>query len=160
MKGARFAALTAREGEHLLDQVPGALAGTLGPFQVAFQLEVVVFRRAFLGEHDVAHHAGEDIVEVMGDTAGEMADGLHLLGLAQLRLQLDTCLFRLLALGDVARECDEPVHPADGGTLQQHFVPVQAAVLVAAVPFQALRPAGPDLGDVLVRLLQGVRGLA
>ena len=31
---------------------------------------------------------GEQVVEIVGDAAGQLSDGLHLLGLAQLRLQL------------------------------------------------------------------------
>ena len=40
---------------------------------------------------------GEDVVEVVGDAAGQLADRLHLLGLAQLLLELD-------ALGHVAAD--------------------------------------------------------
>ena len=39
------------------------------------------------GQHDVAGDAGQDVVEVVGDAAGELADRLHLLGLAQLLLE-------------------------------------------------------------------------
>ena len=39
-------------------------------------------------ELDVAADGGEQVVEVVRDAAGELADGLHLLRLAELRLQL------------------------------------------------------------------------
>ena len=38
------------------------------------------------GELGVAEDHAEEVVEVVGDAAGELADGLHLLGLEQLRL--------------------------------------------------------------------------
>ncbi len=37
---------------------------------------------------EIAHHRHQEIVEVMGDTAGELADRFHLLRLAQLLLGL------------------------------------------------------------------------
>jgi hypothetical protein len=43
---------------------------------------------ALARQHDVAGDAGEDVVEVVGDAAGELADRLHLLRLAQLALEL------------------------------------------------------------------------
>ena len=39
------------------------------------------------GQRDVAHDAGQDIVEVVGDAAGQVADRLHFLRLPQLRLE-------------------------------------------------------------------------
>ena len=48
--------------------------------------------------------AGDDrqeVVEVVRDAAGELADGLHLLDLAQLRLALPQSLLRALALGNI-----------------------------------------------------------
>ena len=40
------------------------------------------------GQVGVADDRGEDVVEIVGDTPGEGADGLHFLGLPKLRLQL------------------------------------------------------------------------
>jgi len=59
---------------------------------------------------------GEDVVEVVGDPAGERAQGLHLLGLAELG-------FEFLPLGDVARGRKDAHHgsrliPVDRGVVK------------------------------------------
>ena len=43
---------------------------------------------AHVQEGDVALNDGKDVVEIMGDAGGQLAEGLHLLGLAELRFQL------------------------------------------------------------------------
>ena len=43
-------------------------------------------RAVFLGHFRIAEDGPEDIVEIMGDAAGQGADGLHLLGLLKLGL--------------------------------------------------------------------------
>ena len=61
-------------------------------------LEAVgALRQAALQELDVADDDGEQVVEVVRDAAGELADGLHLLGLPQ-------GLLGLQALGDLLRD--------------------------------------------------------
>ena len=45
---------------------------------------------------------GEDVVEIVGDAAGELADGFHFLGLAQLLFQAFLRQGRLLAFGNIA----------------------------------------------------------
>ena len=59
------------------------------------------------GQRRVAEHHGEQVVEVVGDAAGEPAHRLHLLRLPQLLLEQ-------VALGDVARVDDDG---ADGGVV-------------------------------------------
>jgi hypothetical protein len=49
----------------------------------------------------VAEHAREQIVEVVGNAAGEGADGFHLLRLAQLLFTARECTFGFAACGDV-----------------------------------------------------------
>ncbi len=77
--------LLAAEGEQLASECSGALSGSSdflgGPAQRGvgpdtLQEELGVSRD---------HH--EQVVEVMGDAAGEATDGFHLLGLAELLLQ-------------------------------------------------------------------------
>ena len=51
-------------------------------------------RQPPLDQADAAEHGGEQIVEIVGDAAGQLADRVHLAGLEQLLLEL-------LALGDV-----------------------------------------------------------
>jgi hypothetical protein len=43
---------------------------------------------AFAGQCHIAHDPGEQVVEVVRDAAGQLADGFHLLRLAKLRLEL------------------------------------------------------------------------
>ena len=55
---------------------------------------------ALFQELQIADDDGEQIVEIVGDAAGELAHGLHLLRLAELLLHLP-------ALGDVFLDRDE-----------------------------------------------------
>ena len=76
--------LAAAEGEQLPRQAGGALGGLGDLLRGA--------RRRFLqsGRHQqrgVAVNDGEDVVEIVRDAAGKLADGLHFLRLAQLLLQ-------------------------------------------------------------------------
>jgi hypothetical protein len=48
---------------------------------------------------EVAHHRHQQIVEIVRDAAGQLADGLHLLGLAQLLLRLSRGGHRLHQIG-------------------------------------------------------------
>jgi len=48
-----------------------------------------------------SHHRGQQVVEVVGDTAGQLADRLHLLGLGELQLEV-------LLLGGVDEMQDDP----------------------------------------------------
>ena len=86
--------LAAAEGEELAGEVGGALGG---------QADLLGGVQRFLGQfrrqgkqRGMALNDGEDVVEIMGDAAGELADGFHFLGLAQLGL-------KILPFGDVAR---------------------------------------------------------
>ena len=56
-------------------------------------------------------------------------------------------LFDAFALGDLACDGDQAVDTAEGRAFEGHLVPVQAAVLVATVPFEALRRAGARQPD-------------
>src|SRR6202035_53158 len=60
----------------------------------------------------VPQDRAEDVVEVMGDTAGQCPDRLHLLRLPQLRLQVFLVDLRLLSRGDVNCRADEPIRLA------------------------------------------------
>ena len=74
--------LAAAEGEQLAGEGCGALADLLGgPDGHSGQIA------ARQQERGVAVDNGEDVVEIMSDAAGQLADGVHLLGLAQLVLQ-------------------------------------------------------------------------
>ena len=78
----KLAHLAAAEGQELAYQV----SGLEGAFEHAFQVGPVgaALVQVFHGQLGVADDHREDIVEVVGDAPGQVADGLHLLGLAQL----------------------------------------------------------------------------
>ncbi len=97
--------LPAREGEQLAREqraaVGGALRG-LGPFEHA---------RVAVVAHDDQVQAVDDhrqqVVEVVRQAKGELADGLQLLRLRQRLLRLLQAQQRLVAFGDVARDLGE-----------------------------------------------------
>ncbi len=105
----------------------------------AVSISWMSFRSSFLAVLDraerepaVAGDRGEQVVEVVCDAAGEAPDRVHLLRLAQLRLELAALVLVLLAFGDVAREREDQlgiaVGVADRGRLALEHDPV--AVLV------------------------------
>ena len=98
--GRRLQHLPAAEREQLAGQAGGAL-GRL--------LDLRDLRRGAGSSGEVvaepvgvAEDRGEQVVEVVRDAAGELADRLHLLALSQAVLEI-------APLGDVARDGDEPV---------------------------------------------------
>src|SRR5437660_323756 len=58
-----------------------------------------------------AGNDGQQVIEVVGEAAGQSPDGLHLLRLAELILELRPRLFRLLALRDVLDHAEHPRRP-------------------------------------------------
>ena len=91
--------LAAAEGEDAPDQVLRARGGLANLFQ-AVPL-VRRFARLQPGQLDVAEDRLQQVVEVVGDAAGQRADGLHLLRLAQLVFQAAPLGFAPLSLGEV-----------------------------------------------------------
>ena len=78
--------LLAGEGQQPLGQRCAAFGALDGAVDQPLQARIV--RQALAQQIEIAHHGHQQIVEVMRDAAGELADGLHLLGLAQLLLRL------------------------------------------------------------------------
>ena len=91
---AELLAAPAAEGEDLLHQILGAEPG----FQHFTDVirHGTVLGEAFPGDLRIADDRCQDIVEIMGNTAGQGADGLHFLGLSELVLQFDFLLNRAL----------------------------------------------------------------
>ena len=91
--------VTPAEGQDLLDQVLGPVAGFLD------LLEELGIGCAIIHavEHDfgVAQDGRQDVVEVVRDAPGQGAEGLHLLGLLKLAFTALQGLFGLHARGDV-----------------------------------------------------------
>jgi hypothetical protein len=110
--------LLAAEGQQLAGQARGARAGFLNLGNVR---PAVIFALA-VGEQQLAEpqNHGQEIVEIMGDTARELSDGVQLLGLAELLLEGETfrdverdpdAAHRLAALAEV--DAARPAQPAD-----------------------------------------------
>jgi hypothetical protein len=95
--------LAARKGEQLAYQRAGPLALALDLREVG--LRGMVHRQIQAGQRRGALDAGEDVVEVVSDAAGEHAHGVHLLGALDLGLET-------LSLGDVAHAHHQPLIPA------------------------------------------------
>src|SRR4051794_33195631 len=89
------------------------MGGRHGGFDVPAEGVGPALRDARLHEIERPDDPGQEIVEIVGDAAGQLSDGLHLLGLSELLLQV-------LALRDVAADAvqhvsasrDRPVDPA------------------------------------------------
>ena len=82
---ARLQRLLAREGEQLAHEVGGAVGVLLDLHDVGEGLVArLVAQQQQVAEAD---HRRQQVVEVVGDAAGELADRLHLLRLRELGLQ-------------------------------------------------------------------------
>ena len=79
--------LLARERQKPLRERRRALGAVDGGFDEPFNVGLAA-RQLALQEVKAAHDDGEHVVEVVGDAAGELADRLHLLDLAELLLDL------------------------------------------------------------------------
>ena len=75
--------VAAAKGENLADEVAGALAGTGNGIDKGSRFMAGLEREQ--RELGRAHQAGQDVVEIMRDAAGKLADKFHFLGLEELR---------------------------------------------------------------------------
>ena len=144
--------LLAREGEQLADQRGGAV-GVLADLHQVAVLDVgdVV---AHQQEVAVAVDRGQEVVEVVGDAAGELADRLHLLALDELRLEG-------LELGGVGEDREQRrravEHGAGEGDLQEDLLAVGgAAGDLGAAEGAAAGGVGEALGDRAAEALDQV----
>jgi hypothetical protein len=96
----RLEHLAAAEGQKLLSQAGGPLGGVADAGHVLGQVGP---GRLVEGEVREADDRGQDVVEVVGDAAGEAADRLELAGLEQLGLQA-VQLARVLHQRDCAQD--------------------------------------------------------
>ena len=110
-----------------------------------------------LQQLQVAGDHEQQVVEVVGDAAGELADGLHLLRLRQPALALSQGLLDMLAVADVVDHASE-IAAAVGFEFADRQVQREGrAVLAPATHFSTdaddLLDAGPDVvGDVAIVL--------
>ena len=95
--------------EELFDEFGGPGGGLAGTFQAGFDFGFVAVGGEF-GEGDVAVDGGEEIVEVVGDAAGDQAQGAHFLGFPELAFEE----------GDLGVVTEDPDLADDGTGLRDH----------------------------------------
>ncbi len=98
---ARLQRLFAREGQQMFGQLAAALGRFVDHLGDGFEFGAIGDR--FGQDPDGAGDDGQDVVEVVRDAAGQLADRFHLLGLAVLR-------FRGLLFRQVAADEEMPPH--------------------------------------------------
>ena len=98
--GAAWLLAAAAEGENLGDEVAGAVAR--GDDVLDVGAEWMGGCQVEVGELGVAKDDAEDVVDIVGDAAGEGADGFELLSLAELALEFEALLLLVDVVGDVA----------------------------------------------------------
>ena len=125
----RLAAL--REGQELGGEVHRLVQRLLGLLQHGERLLPLVDRQ--LRHRDVAEDALQQVVEVVGDAAGERPDGLEL-------LRLEPLLLEQLFLRDVREEPHEagPAVELHGDAVDAH--PDRGAVLAPEGPLRGVQP--------------------
>src|SRR5215208_3626426 len=99
----RLEHLLATIGEQLARERRGASGGFANLLDVAMPLDAPGGRRAH--EFRAADDDREQVVEIVSDTARELAHRVHLLRMPKLLLELSTC-------GDVGEHHDDAVHAA------------------------------------------------
>ena len=90
-------------------------------------LLLLVERHPPLDQAEPAEHRGEQIVEIVRDPAGQLADRVHLAGLDQLALEL-------LAVGDVEQGAGKFDRLAVGVAQQHRLVEEMLVLAVGAAP--------------------------
>ena len=139
----------AREGEQVPGQ-PGAALRRLADVGEDAPQPFVVARQP-LREPDAAHDDLEEVAEVVGDAARELAEGLQLLRLGHLLAQRVHGPLRLAPLGDVARHLGEADQGAAAAAIAalvvadgvDHHAGPEAAAVLAHAPALGLEPPGP-----------------
>jgi hypothetical protein len=81
----------------------------------------------------VAGDHKQQVIEVMGDAAGQLPDSLHLLGLRQASLALPQRLLDMLAIAEIMDHASE-VAPAIGGELADGQVEWKGGAILAPAP--------------------------
>ena len=132
--------LAAAEHQQLAGERGGAVGGAADLLDVV--AHGVVGRELALGEADAGEDHRQQVVEVVRDAAGELADALQALGLGQALLELGAPLGVAAALGDVGGDRADRVELAVG--VAQRELDDEEAQLVPV----AVRHAGDHLADL------------
>ena len=150
--GEAFARVAAAESQSLADEFAGAVRG--GGDAVEPRVDGMAGRELEAGEVDGAEGAVEDVVEIVGDAAGERAERLHRAALAELGLDLFPLFLGALEVGNVGEGADVTGEFAVGVTMGAGLAdePADGAVGAHKAKFRGggfagadgLRPGGGD----------------
>ena len=144
--------LTPREGQHPLGQHRAALRALNRVVEQRHEFGIV--GQALAHQFEAAEHDHQQIVEVVGDPAGELPDRLHFLRLQQGLARRFELLLSVLPLGDVAGDlgvADQlAVVVADG--VDDDVSPKAGAILADAPAFFFKSPLSLDGFQRLLRL--------
>ena len=94
------------EGQQLLGERGGAFAGANNLREIG--VERVVLAELALSERGLTEHDADNVVEVVGNAAGEPPQGFELLGLAQFALEFVLPLAKALLLALTHEEVRDP----------------------------------------------------
>ncbi len=161
----RIESLPARERQQPVRQGRRALGGALRRVDVAVDFLDAALSDPGLQQLQRSHDAGEQVVEVVGDAAGQLADRLHLLRLPQRFLRLAQPRLFAQALGDVVDELVGAGDPALGVAqrIEAHLVePADAAGIAELRDLDELRAGErfcPDGADGVAMIRQMVEQL-
>ena len=120
---------------------------------------VPVLRQVRAQQFDVADDHGQDVVEIVRDAAGQLADRFHLLRTEQRLARLLECLPRLTQFGDVVRDAehaDDFALPVPIDTLRDE-IRLRRSVLDGRDALEGVRVAGRN--HLAIVLDEPARGL-
>ncbi len=90
-----------------MHQVPGPQGA--GIYLIQTVADGAILGNVFQQHLGIADNGEQDIVKIMGNAAGQGADGFHLLGLVQPILEFHLLCFRLFARGNILKNAGKPV---------------------------------------------------
>ncbi len=118
MHGARIERLPSRECEQTMRQCRRSIRSGHRGRHISIHIDLLTARELSLHHVERADDAGQQIVEIVRDAAGELADRFHLLRLTQRLFRFGQSFLIAQALGDVLRILKRADHvvPTDRAT--------------------------------------------
>jgi hypothetical protein len=137
------------------EQLAGQIGGTLDlGFDVIDCLAAFLAQAgAFVEESQLESHGGQNIIEIMRETARELADGIQFLDLAQFSLEL--ALLRDVLSGKEEKRLTTDRHGHDGNlqvTILSRIAPDVDVQVLNGAPGAKLDQGGVQPGQILGQL--------
>ena len=124
----------ARVGQHLPRQVGGPAHGLLDNFEIGARR--LGGRQTHQGQFGITEDSGEDVVEVVGNSAGQHADAFQLLGMEQPAFQFQFLALCAFFLADIANRAEKNLFAGHRGGPRTNFDRKDGAVLANVVRFK------------------------